>query len=104
MSDAIPAEPQPPAEDWRDAAIQRARAAVLTLFQRLQRDPRLAYYFDPFSGSMENLTEAYALLTQRDLESVRAELYPLLKFESPTCAGRCMIAEPLHVRSPGVMV
>lgn len=53
------------------------------LLQRIAREPRLAYYFDPISRSMELLTEAHAADHALDLEGFRETYYPQLKFEAP---------------------
>lgn len=59
--------------------------AAAYLLDRIVRDPRIAYYFDPFSRSMEILTEEYAAQKGLDLEEFRKEFYPKLRFEPPTC-------------------
>jgi hypothetical protein len=53
------------------------------LLQRIARDPRLAYYFDPLSRSMEMLTEVHAADYALDLKGFRETYYPQLKFEPP---------------------
>ena len=58
-------------------------ALTTHLLQRVARDPRLAYYFDPLTQSMELLTEAHAAEQQIDLEEFRRTYYPQLKFEPP---------------------
>lgn len=55
------------------------------ILNRIARDPRLAYHFDPFTASMEMLTEAFARENNLDLEKFRAEYYPKLNFERPLC-------------------
>jgi len=56
------------------------------ILDRILRDPRLAYYFDPLTASMELLTEQYALENGLDLGTFRNEYYGKLKFENPHCA------------------
>jgi hypothetical protein len=53
------------------------------LLARIARDPRLAYYFDPWTQSMEMLTEQYALEKGLELSEFRREYYSRLKFEPP---------------------
>lgn len=60
-------------------------SAVVHLLDRIARDPRLAYYFDPLSRSMELLTEEYATQNGLDLEEFRRQYYARLKFEAPKC-------------------
>ena len=55
------------------------------LLARIARDPRLAYYFDRFTQSMEMLTEEYAGQKGLDLEDFRRDYYAKLKFEAPAC-------------------
>lgn len=55
------------------------------LLARIARDPRLAYYFDPMTQSMEILTEEYAQQKGLVLEEFRREYYSRLKFEAPHC-------------------
>jgi len=55
------------------------------LLVRIARDPRLAYYFDPMTQSMEILTEQYAKEKGLVLEDFRREYYGKLKFEAPHC-------------------
>lgn len=64
--------------------IIETRTAVGHLLGRIARDPKLAWYFDPFSRSMELLTQDYCAAATLDLERFRAEYYATLKFESPT--------------------
>jgi hypothetical protein len=62
------------------------RDAVTNLLSRIARDPRLAYYFDPLTRSMEELTSAFALDHGLDVESFRETYYRGLRFECPICA------------------
>ncbi len=62
-----------------------AKAAIEHLMRRLLDDPRVAYYFDPFTRSMELLSEAYAEVSGLSVERVRAEIYPRLRVEAPSC-------------------
>jgi hypothetical protein len=55
------------------------------LLNRILRDPRLAYYFDPVTESMELLTAAYAAETGQDVEVVRREVEKFIRFEPPAC-------------------
>lgn len=57
--------------------------AAAHLLDRIARDPRLAYYFDPLTRSMEILTAEYASQKGLDLEEFRRTYYEQLKFESP---------------------
>jgi hypothetical protein len=53
------------------------------LLKRIVADPRLAYYFDPLTRSMELLTEAHAAEQGIDLELFRKTYYAQLKFVPP---------------------
>jgi hypothetical protein len=53
------------------------------LLDRIARDPKLAWYFDPFTKSMEMLTADYAAQHGMDVEEFRARYYARLKFETP---------------------
>lgn len=55
------------------------------LLGRIRRDARLAFYFDPFSESMELLTATYAAENGLDLEEFRKKYYASLRFEKPLC-------------------
>lgn len=68
-----------------DPAKAAARKAIHRLLQRIQRDPRLAWHFDPITQSMADLTEAHALLFGLDVQKFRLELFGSLEFEAPTC-------------------
>ena len=59
------------------------KTAVGHLLGRIARDSKLAWYFDPFSRSMELLTRDYCEAEALDLERFRAEYYAILKFERP---------------------
>lgn len=59
--------------------------AAAYLLDRIVRDPRLAYYFDPLSRSMEILTEEYASQNGLEVDAFRKEYYAKLKFEAPKC-------------------
>lgn len=63
--------------------------AIAYLLDRIARDPRLAYYFDPATRSMELLTEQYAADHDLDLEDFRRNYYARLKFEKPECQDEC---------------
>jgi len=62
--------------------------AVAHLLARIASDPRLAYYFDPLSQSMELLTAEYARQQGLDVEVFRRKYYSRLKFEAPPEATR----------------
>lgn len=66
-----------------DPATAAARKAIHHLLQRIQRDPRLAWYFDSLTRSMQELTEAHALMYHLDLAAFRAEYFAALEFERP---------------------
>ena len=59
--------------------------AAAHLLARIARDPRLAYYFDSMTQSMEILTEEYAKQHGLDVEKFRRDYYSRLKFEAPRC-------------------
>lgn len=59
--------------------------ATAYLLDRIARDPRLAYYFDPLSRSMEMLTAEYAEQNGLELEGFRQRYFANLKFEAPKC-------------------
>lgn len=63
--------------------------AVEWLLGRIQRDPRLAYYFD-FTESMARLTAAHAEANGLDVEKFRSRYYKSLRFAEPVCrTGVC---------------
>jgi len=64
---------------------ERAVAAIEHLLSRIAADPRLAYYFDPLTRSMEELTEAYSLAKGLGVEEFRTRYYQKLRFERPIC-------------------
>lgn len=63
-----------------------ADSAVAYLISRIKKDPRLAYYFDPFTESMELLTRAYASANGLNVEEFRKTYYAQLRFEKPQAA------------------
>lgn len=67
------------------SATAAARKAIQHLLQRIQRDARLAYHFDGFTRSMEELTKAHALMEGLDLDAFRREYFGSLSFEVPKC-------------------
>lgn len=69
-----------------DPVKTAARKAIHYLLRRIQRDPRLAYHFDPITRSMEELTLAHALLHGLELEVFRKEYFASLRFTAPTCS------------------
>lgn len=64
-----------------------ADRAINHLLWRIKDDPRLAYYFDPFTKSMELLTAAYAEAHGVDLAAFRKEFYDSLRFDRPVCTN-----------------
>lgn len=62
------------------------KKAIHSLLLRLQRDPRLAYYFDPLTQSFEDLTAAHALNYGLDLALFRKEFAGTLTYEAPAVA------------------
>lgn len=73
-----------------DPAKGAARTAINHLLQRIQRDPRLAWHFDPLTKSMDELTQAHALMYGLDVQAFRLEFYGSLEFEAPNCG--CEVA------------
>jgi hypothetical protein len=59
------------------------------LIRRILDDPRVAYHFCPMTQSMEMLTAEYAAQKGLDVEAVRADIYPRLRFERPGCSNCC---------------
>ncbi|WP_367847029.1 hypothetical protein [Rhodoferax sp. WC2427] len=73
--------------DKQDATIFHANLkAIRSLLQRIQRDPRLAYYFDQCSQSFEDLTAAHAINYRLDLALFRKEFAGTLTYEAPPVA------------------
>ena len=66
-----------------DPAKAAGRKAIQMLLQRIQRDPQLAWHFDPLTRSMELLTEAHALMFGIDLQAFRRDYFASLSFEAP---------------------
>lgn len=62
--------------------IQSSFNAIQHLLRRIQRDPRLAYYFGG-TQSLELLLQAHADLTEQDVAVVRLAYIPTLKYEAP---------------------
>lgn len=62
------------------------RKAIHSLLLRIQRDPRLAYHFDPLTQSFEDLTAAHALNYGLDLDQFRKEFAGTLTYEAPAVA------------------
>lgn len=73
-----------------------ADRAIDYLLRRIQRDPRLAYYFDPITESMELLTAAYAEARGLDLKTFRREYSASLKFEAPTGKHEAELVDTLR--------
>lgn len=57
------------------------------LLRRIAKDPKLAWYFDPCTESMELLTRDYCKEIDADLEGFRKTYYSTLRFERPTEAA-----------------
>lgn len=64
-----------------------AGRAVAHILRRIQGDPRVAYYFDPYTESMELLTAAHAEANNLDAKAFRNEFFATLRFEKPQCCG-----------------
>lgn len=83
----VPASHSPPSARVPER-IRTSRTAIHSLLQRIQRDPRLAYYFDPLTQSFEDLTAAHALnYNLPDLEQFRKDYAGTLTFEAPADPG-----------------
>lgn len=63
--------------------MSAADKAVSHLLNRIKDSPRLAYYFDPITKSMDLLTLAYAEANGLDVNEFRKSYYTTLKFEAP---------------------
>jgi hypothetical protein len=63
--------------------MSTADEAVLNVLRRIMDDPRVAYYFDPFTRSYELLTAAYAEATGQDVDKIRKEIEQELNFAAP---------------------
>jgi hypothetical protein len=59
--------------------------AVVHVLERIQRDPRLAYHFDPLTESYALLTQARAEMLGHDVEGFRKAYAATLRFEAPKC-------------------
>lgn len=68
-------------------ATNAAKTAIHHLLQRIQRDPVVAWHFDPITRSMEELTRAHAQLHGLDVEEFRKDYFATLEFQEPRCAG-----------------
>jgi hypothetical protein len=68
-------------------ATNAAKTAIHHLLQRIQRDPAIAWHFDPITRSMEELTRAHAQLHGLDVEEFRKDYFATLDFQEPRCAG-----------------
>jgi hypothetical protein len=62
------------------------------LLSRIKYNPRLAYYFDPLTESMERLTAQCAEEKGIHLEEFRKGYYATLKFEPPVKADELLNA------------
>ena len=73
---------------WNRAPGIATRKLPVYLLNRILNDPRLAYYFDPLTQSMELLLQAWSEVQGREdnLEIVRADVTARMRFERPTCA------------------
>ena len=67
-------------------SLTQSGEVVSHLLYRIKEDPRLAYYFDPLTMSMELLTAAYAAERGLDVEVFRKAYYAQLSFEAPKCS------------------
>jgi len=63
--------------------VTSAEKAVVHLIRRIQRDPRLAYHFDPITESFALLTAAYAEHAGIDVATFRDEYAKGLRYEAP---------------------
>lgn len=61
----------------------KAKAAVAAVLNRIKRDPRVAYYFDPITDSFEKLVAAHCELNDLDEPQFRNDFEAGLKFEAP---------------------
>ncbi|SFF15033.1 hypothetical protein [Paracidovorax wautersii] len=68
-------------------ATNAAKGAIHHLLQRIQRDPSVAWHFDPITRSMEELTLAHALLQGLDVDQFRKDFFATLEFKEPRCAA-----------------
>ena len=60
--------------------------AVAYLLNRIVRDPRLAYHFDPLTESYELLTAAHAEAVGQGIADFRTAYQAMMKFERPKCS------------------
>lgn len=74
------------ADAIRKAKRNQTQGLAGYLLTRIANDPRLAYYFDPLTESMERITAAFAEDESLDVEKVRETWYARLQFERPLCA------------------
>lgn len=77
------------AEAAAEAKIHASKVAIQQLLQRIQRDARIGYYFDPFTTSYESLTHAHCLLWELNLKDFREHYSKSLRYERPKCSGDC---------------
>lgn len=61
----------------------KATIAVSAVLARIQRDPRVAYYFDPLTDCMEKLIAAHCAMNGLDEVEFRATFVEKLVFEAP---------------------
>lgn len=62
---------------------EKAKAAIASVLARIQRDPRVAYYFDPITDCREKLVAAHCELNGLDEATFKAQFDPKINYESP---------------------
>ncbi len=61
----------------------KAKVAIGAVLKRIQRDPRVAYYFDPITDTYEKLVTAHCELNGLDEAAFRKEFEATLTYEAP---------------------
>lgn len=89
MGTAKPAAPDAVPQTTEAQQLAAAKAAINAVLRRITRDPRLAYYFDPLTDCFEKLTAAQALFLGLDVETVRANIESVMRYEAPPRACDC---------------
>lgn len=69
------------------AKLEAAKGVTQLLLQRIQRDARIAHYFDPLTKSYESLTYVHCMLWALDVKEFRTHYGQSLRFERPKCGG-----------------
>lgn len=77
------------AETTTTAKLEAAKGVTQLLLQRIQRDARIAHYFDPLTKSYESLTYVHCMLWALDVKDFRTHYGQSLRFERPKCSGDC---------------